>query len=145
MIVVDASIAAKWLLWEADTPRALGFLRTYGEDLHGPDLVFVEVAAVIVRRANIEKSIQSGALRALDKWTIAWADHVLRPHRVTQARLLAAGRLAIDLGHPLKDCIYLALAIELGCDLATADRRFAEKAAQRWPATRLLESYAGAG
>ena len=33
--------------------------------------------------------------------------------------------LALSLGHEVSDCVYLALAIELGASLATADRRFA--------------------
>ena len=52
--------------------------------------------------------------------------------------LATAAGLAVDLGHPLKDCIYLALAIELECELVTADARFAEKAKGVWDKVRVL-------
>jgi predicted nucleic acid-binding protein len=60
--------------------------------------------------------------------------------RTANADLLRATNLAIDLGHPLKDCIYLALAMELGCDLVTADARFAAKAREVWAGVRVLET-----
>lgn len=37
----------------------------------------------------------------------------------------AALQLAIDLNHPIYDCLYLALAIRLDTHVVTADRRFA--------------------
>ncbi len=141
MIVVDASLAAKWMLWEEDSPDALNFLNMHSRELCGPDLVFVEVAQAIVRRANADKSLHDDALRALDKWTVAWTDHVLTAHRITQIRLQTAGEMALGLGHPLADCIYLALVMELNCELATCDIKFAEKAAKLWSKIRLLRSY----
>jgi predicted nucleic acid-binding protein len=99
------------------------------------------VAAAIVKRANMRKGIEADALEALRKWTIAWSEHVVRPYRVTQRRLYEAGKLAITLGHPLKDCIYLALAIELSCELATCDEKFHAKAAPIYPAVKLLDEF----
>lgn len=141
MIVVDASLAAKWVLWEGDTPDALAFLHQYGEDIGAPDLIIVEVAAAIVRRANIEKGIESEALRALDQWTEELAEQIVKPHRVTPGLTNASARLAIHLGHPLKDCVYLALAIELDCMLVTCDAKFREKAVELYPQIRLLSDF----
>ena len=42
-----------------------------------------------------------------------------------------AARLAIELGHLIKDCIHLALSAELGCPLATCDVRFRDRASGR--------------
>jgi predicted nucleic acid-binding protein len=36
----------------------------------------------------------------------------------------SAGRLATDLGHPVYDCFYLALAVQEQLPVVTADRRF---------------------
>lgn len=49
-----------------------------------------------------------------------------------------AALLALDLGHPFKDSIYLALAVDLGCDLVTCDARFAKRAKEVWPRVRML-------
>ena len=141
MIVVDASLAVKWMLWEADSAQALEFLRAPARELAAPELIFIEVAAVIVRQGNMNKAIQPDALRALEKWTIAWSDHVVKNYRVTQRRLFRASSLALQLGTPLKDCIYLALAMELRCELATCDARFRDKAAPLYPLVRLLSEY----
>jgi len=141
MIVIDASLAAKWMLWEVDSDDAFRFLTYPGRSLCGPDLLFIEVAAAIVKHANMKKGIEAGALEALRKWTIAWGEHVVRPHRVTQRRLYEAGKLAITLGHPLKDCIYLGLAMELACPLATCDEKFLAKAAGIYPEVRLLHDF----
>jgi predicted nucleic acid-binding protein len=141
IVVVDASLAAKWMLWEADTRDALRFLLYRERSLCAPDLLFVEVASAIVRRANEKKGIEADALEALGKWTVAWNEHVVKPHRVTQRRLFEAGKLAITLGHPLKDCIYLGLAMELHCPLATCDEKFLAKAVGVYPDIRLMRDF----
>jgi predicted nucleic acid-binding protein len=145
VIVVDASLAAKWMLWERDSKHALDFLLRYGQEFCAPDLLFIEVAGVIVRKANIRRAegtnIDADALEALRKWTIAWGQHVVKPHRVTQRRTYAAGKLAIELGHPVKDCIYLVLAMEFNCDLATCDAKFQVKCRDIYPQVRLLGDY----
>jgi predicted nucleic acid-binding protein len=129
------------MLWEADSRRALSFLLHYGRELCGPDLLFTEVAAAIVARSNRSKGIEAGALEALGKWTVAWGEHVVKPHRVTQRRLYEAGRLAISLGHPLKDCIYLALALELDCPLATCDNALCAKGSFVHRPVKLLNEF----
>ena len=141
MIVVDASLAMKWILWEADSGEALEFLNTHGRELVAPDLIYLEVASGIVRRANDNPEIGSVAVRALEKWTTAWSDHVVKNYRVTRRRLFAASSIALELRHKLPDCVYLALAQELGCELATCDSRFREKALSFFPHIKLLDKY----
>ena len=53
-----------------------------------------------------------------------------------------AALIALTLGHPLADCIYLSLARELRCGLATCDGKFVERAVRLYPEIRLLEDYA---
>jgi predicted nucleic acid-binding protein len=141
MIVVDASLAVKWMLWEADSPTALAFLREPGLEFAAPELIFIEVAGVIVRRGNENKALHADALRALQKWTIAWSDHIVKHYRVTERRLFTASSMALSIGHPLKDCVYLALAKELNSDLATCDAKFRDKASTLYPRIRLLADY----
>lgn len=126
------------MLWEADSREALRFLLHHGRDLCAPDLLFTEVAGAIVRRANMNKGIEADAMEALRKWTVAWGKHAVKPYRTTQRRLYHAGKLAMRLGHPLQDCIYLGLAMELSCPLATCDEKFRSKARAIYSEIKLL-------
>jgi predicted nucleic acid-binding protein len=58
--------------------------------------------------------------------------------RTDNQALASAASTAIDIGHPLKDCIYLILAMELDCELMTCDARFAKKARDVWDRVRVL-------
>jgi len=40
--------------------------------------------------------------------------------------LLSAANLALELGHAICDCLYLAMAIREGAVVVTADRRFGD-------------------
>ena len=141
MIVVDASLAAKWVLTEDDSSVALEFLTDRVETLIGPDLLIIEVASAIVRRGNENKAFQIDAALALDKWTGNVAPLLSEIYPTTLNRLSRAGQLAFRLGHPIADCIYLALAIEFDCDLATCDAKFAVKTGAVWHRVRLLADY----
>ena len=44
-----------------------------------------------------------------------------------------AAQLAVEVGHPVYDCLYLACAEATASALVTADQRLADKAAGRWP------------
>jgi len=46
----------------------------------------------------------------------------------SSALLRPAARLAIELGHPVYDCVYLALAASRAASLATADERLRQAA-----------------
>lgn len=119
VLVVDASVAIKWVVEETGTQEALDLRR---HRLLAPDLLVAECANVLwkkVRRKELSKHEALLAARLLER-----ADIELEPMR---GLLEPATRLAIALDHPTYDCIYLALAEARGCDLVTADRRLARK------------------
>ena len=127
MIVVDASLAAKWLFVEPGSDAAKKFAADHDGRLCAPDLLFTDVAGVAVRRANMAPELRGESLEALRIWTTAWGDGIVVAHRITPALLHDAAMLALTLAHPLADCVYLALAIALSCDLATCDAKFRAK------------------
>ena len=117
-IVVDASVAAKWLIPESDSAVAVRLLDPPYE-LCAPRLLTSEVANVLWRNA------QSGSLSRYEAGRLAnevtsmsvnWAED--------EATSVDAVRIAIELGHPAYDCMYLALAIRIGTAVVTADKRF---------------------
>ena len=118
-LVVDASVAVKWLIAE-DGSDAADRLLTDDDDLHAPRLMASEVANALwrkVRLGEIERG-QAGTLTAaLSEMPVRWsADETVCADAV---------RLAVVLDRPVYDCVYLALAHRLDARLVTADERFA--------------------
>jgi predicted nucleic acid-binding protein len=119
-LVIDASIAIKWIVPEADTREALALRRTR---LFAPDLLIPECANVLwkkVRRNELRPAEALFAARLIER-----ADIELQPMR---SLMEPAARLAIALDHPAYDCFYLALAQVLESEFITADRAFYQKA-----------------
>lgn len=97
------------------------------QGLTAPHLIRLEVAGALTRRTRIGQLEAADARRLCTRWFDELARGVLA--LVDDAVLLpAAVAHALALRHPLQDCLYLALAEELGASLITSDRRLAERA-----------------
>jgi predicted nucleic acid-binding protein len=119
-LVIDASIAIKWVVEEDGTAEALTLRQR--TKLIAPELLTAECANILwkkVRRDELSKDEAILAARLLQA-----ADVELSPTRLL---LEAATRSAIELDHPAYDCLYLALAAERDCRFVTADERFLRK------------------
>jgi len=124
MIVVDASVAVKWLLPEPG--HELAHQLGAREDLAAPALIRTEVAAAIARKARLREIQMNRALEALEIWAGVLAGDVQLSADADD--LPRALQLAVELDHPLQDCLYLALAERLEVRMVTADKKFAAKA-----------------
>jgi predicted nucleic acid-binding protein len=138
VIVVDASVAVKWFLPEVGSETASALLMDEDVPVAGPDILAVEVCATLVRGANMVKSNRGDAITNLAKFKSMLDMEAVNLIRTTPDLLHQATTQAIDLGHPLKDCVYLALAMDLRCALLTCDARFAAKAKGVWDEVILL-------
>ncbi|MGF1608902.1 MAG: type II toxin-antitoxin system VapC family toxin [Kiloniellales bacterium] len=118
--VIDASIAVKWVVEEAETQDALALRK--GNRLIAPDLLASECANLLWKKSQRNELTDEEAIFAAR--LLARSDVELLP---TRALMETATRLAIELRHPAYDCTYLALAIENGCRFVTADEGFARK------------------
>jgi predicted nucleic acid-binding protein len=119
-LVVDASVALKWVIDEPGSEAALALFR---HRLLAPDLLVAECSNALwkkVRRRELTADEADLCARLLQA-----AEIELVPMR---ALLESATRFALRLDHPAYDCFYLALAESLSCDVVTADARFAAKA-----------------
>jgi predicted nucleic acid-binding protein len=136
--VIDASVAVKWFVDEDGSDLARLLLETQQGLLHIPDIFVVEVSATLVRNANATKAshgiFRAGLYRLID---LIDRQSLILEH-TPPGHVMAASNLAIDLGHPLKDCLYLALAMELGRPLITCDTKFAAKAREVYAGVRVL-------
>ena len=122
-VVIDASVAIKWVVEEDETEGALAVLRRY--ELLSPDLVFAEYANILWKKVRLSEITQDEAAEAAYLIRSAGIE-VLPVRRLIESAL----RLAIELDHPAYDCVYLALALENDCPFVTADQRLRRKVAQ---------------
>ncbi len=136
MKIVDASVAIKWLLPEPDADHADALLESQ-EELAAPALIRVEVAAAIARKVRMKEIVPRDGGNAFEIWRrcITAGVIALVPD---EAHIQSAWKIATKLGHPLQDCLYLAVAESLGAVLITADRKFVAAAQRDYPRARIL-------
>jgi predicted nucleic acid-binding protein len=118
--VLDASVVVKWFLPEPHAEAARR-LRTADLEVAAPDLLLLEVPNVLwkyIVRGTLALEIAQEAIEALS----------IAPINLHTAESLfaAAFRLATETRRSVYDCAYVTLAIEEGCPLVTADRKFYE-------------------
>jgi predicted nucleic acid-binding protein len=120
-LIVDASVALKWVLAEEGSDRAR--LLVAEDALAAPDLLWIECANVLWVKAR------RGQISANDARD-AWAAIEATPIRALPIAALSSSALeiAFRLDHSAYDCLYLAAALTQNCKLATADAVFAAKA-----------------
>ncbi|MDE2670145.1 MAG: type II toxin-antitoxin system VapC family toxin [Chloroflexota bacterium] len=118
-LVVDASVAVKWLVDE-DGSRAADGILEHATELHAPRLLASEVANALWRKARLREIERgdAGVLAAsVAQMPVSWTED----ERICGE----ATRLAVGLDRPVYDCMYLALAHRVDARLVTADERFA--------------------
>ncbi len=118
--VVDANVAIKWVLPEPASDAAKS-LRT--AKLEAPDLLLVECANVLWKKARLGELSRNRAMAALELLRAAPLSMMS-----SDALLAAALHLSFDWNHPVYDCLYVALAHQRGIPLVTADERLARVA-----------------
>ena len=118
-LVIDASVAVKWVVAEPDSDRA-ELLLDHG--LVAPDLLFAECANILwkkVRRGELTKGEADVAAKTLEQ-----ADIILVS---TRSYLALATAIAVELAHPAYDAMNLALAEASSLRLVTADNSLVRK------------------
>jgi predicted nucleic acid-binding protein len=121
-IVIDASVALKWVLHEEGRDAAD---RLLDEELIAPSLWLVEAANALWRRAQRGELSAEQASTRLAQLRNAPVTSISRDDDIA-----AAAQVAHQIGHPVYDCLYLSLAIREATYVVTADRRFRDAAAR---------------
>ena len=141
MIVVDASVIVKWFVPEVGAVPAKAMLAA-GDELIAPELARIEVTSALIRKGLREELSGADVESTLRAWFRALSEGqvFLLPN---SDDIEAAAKLALELQHPLPDCLYLAAAERLGVPLITADRTFVQRAQRRSQLVKLLEKPRG--
>ena len=138
LLVVDASVAAKWFLPSAGetlTDEALGLLRRYAKGevrFVVPDLFWAEFANILwkaVRQGRVTRATAELAIGAMKGRNL--------PTVPSLELLEEAFIIATTFRCPVYDGLYVALAVRLRAQLVTADERLAHALAAHLPVKRL--------
>lgn len=121
-LVIDASIAVKWIVDEADHDLARGLLARFS-DLYAPDFLLAEVGNVLWKKTRSGQLSGEQARRGLASMSSYFTE--LSPSAAYVEQALA---LATRLDHPIYDCLYAACAERLAATFVTADEKFLRKA-----------------
>ena len=116
-VVVDASVAVKWVLPETGSDRAAA-IRTADDDVLAPSLVHAEIGSAIWR-AVLRGDVPAAEARRDLKVAVGHYRRIISLAELVDRAL----ELATRLRHPIYDCFYVALAERERCALITADRR----------------------
>ncbi len=130
--VIDANIAAKWYLPEADSAVAERLFELDAE-FHSPTFLETEFASIFWKHSIAQTS-------SIEVWRVAQAQlkkAIPNWHPDAQLHDLAL-ELAISHEHHVFDCIYLALAIQIDGIVVTADKQFLAKFGKSAYAERVI-------
>jgi len=115
-MIIDASVALKWFITEADSHLADRLLPR--SDLRAPAVLRIEVGYVLTKRVRQRTLTRE---QAQDSWRDLSGSIVL----IEDGPLLdAAFELSLSLGSAFYDCVYLAQAVRDDDMVVTADERF---------------------
>jgi len=132
--VIDASVAAKWILpasGETLTREALELLKRYAAGelrFVVPDLFWAELANILwkaVRRDRLRGASAESALTAMRDRSF--------PTVSSHALLVEAFAIATAFDRTVYDALYVALAVNSKSQLVTADERLANALAAHLP------------
>ncbi|MGH9744921.1 MAG: type II toxin-antitoxin system VapC family toxin [Candidatus Acidiferrales bacterium] len=137
-LVVDASVAAKWLLPPADEPfvdiatRLLDGYTNKQIEILVPDLFWVEVGNLLWSAARAGRCTQDHAKTALAR--IAEREFPTVP---SVAVLRLAFEIAIACGRTVYDSVYVALAQLSAAQFVTADEKLVNALEGKYPVISL--------
>ncbi|MGH9397646.1 MAG: type II toxin-antitoxin system VapC family toxin [Terriglobia bacterium] len=138
-LVLDASVAGKWLLEESGSDKARAVFEKWNSghlELIAPALLLAEVASMLWKRA-VRGLIPGGkALQLFEGFTKLRLDLV---H--IEGLAGSALQLSVIYRRPFYDCLYVALALERHCDVLTADERLFRSFSPRLQQVRLLKDW----
>ena len=119
-MIVDASVAFKWIYVEEGSERAAELLGR--DDVFAPVLLLMELGNAFWKKKHRREQFDREAFPL----HLAMLNSLVKIVDVVDV-IPAALEIALTLDHPIYDCVYLALAVQREDVLVTADQKFANK------------------
>lgn len=123
-IVVDASVAIKWIVPEQDTEAARDVVARH--EPIAPQLIYAECTNILWKKVGRSEMTSEQAFAALD---------LIETYGIETSSMQALASTALDLSfaldHPAYDCFYVALSFIEECDFITADDKLYRKVQAR--------------
>jgi len=120
-LVVDADIAVKWHIRQADSDAAIAVAGAF-RDLHAPRFQLLELHQVLAKYVRMKLLDPDLARQS------ATRHHAMISHWHDSTPLIgSAFELSLLNSHPFYDCLYLALALALDGRIVSADKAFAAR------------------
>ncbi len=131
-VVIDASVAAKWVLPEENlAEEAAELLAGYGKgeiSFAVPGLFWGETADILWKAAGLGRQTRAQSEAGLQELL-----SLALPTTASVDLVSVAFRLAIAYDRTIYDSLYLALAVKLSTRLITADEKLARAVAAHLP------------
>lgn len=132
LYVLDSSVVIKWFTAEVYTAEAVR-LQTCGVPLHAPDFLDVELAAIAWKKMR-----RDGLPRSDADFIVSQLPSLAVTRHPTGPLVAPAFDLADRSNRTVYDCLYLALAVQLGGVMVTADEKLVNTLAATSWATRII-------
>ena len=136
-VVVDASLVMKWYLPEAGASKARTLLASWLSSSISPIAPVYLMDEVV---SVLHRAVQEGAISLLDaQQAVQLLPRAVQLYSSPLSYYLRAMEIAAQTSQKTTyDALYLTLAEREGCDLWTADAKFANAAAPLFPQVRLF-------
>jgi len=134
MIIVDASVAIKWIYKETDSETAVFLLQRHlkqEQNITVPHFLFIEVANVLATKSRYSQQDITEGMKFLSQ------SH-LEIYEIVHEDIIYAAQLAKEYKTSVYDMLYAVIAKRSNCTLITADEKFAQKV--KFPFVKVLAS-----
>jgi len=132
--VIDASVAAKWCLPAVHEPLLNKAIELLNQQVRGqvqflvPDLFWAEMGNVLWKAVRVGR-----CTREVAETSLVLLQGRRFPAVSSESLVEQAFTIAVEFQRSVYDSIYVALAIESGCQLLTADEKLANALSLRMP------------
>lgn len=125
ILVLDSSVAVKWLVPESDSEiarRVYSHWKRRQVEVLAPSLIFAEVANTLSKKVRRSELRAGHAAKLFGEFM-----RLGIPAVPVEQLIVEALDFSLRHTHPVYDCLYLALAFRERCALLTADEKLYRK------------------